>query len=286
MSGQIIFIVWRESVEALLVVGILNAWLHQNAPGSGAARYLWGGVVAGIGFALGIAYALFTLSEILPADGLDYFMVAMMFAAMVLIVQMVLWMRSNGRQMKHHLEQGLDLAVGQKRWWGVFVLALIAVAREGSETVVFVYGLLSSSRVGNMFELTGAIAVGIMIAVATYGALQLGGRYLSWRLFFKVTEIMLLSLGCALAVTAADKLISLGILPYTQTIWDLRWLLDDATRIGGVVSAMTGYRSAPDKIILAVWLTYWGVIFVLSKLQSHGWALHRKGRLGDAGKRG
>ncbi|MFK5998460.1 MAG: FTR1 family protein [Rhodobacterales bacterium] len=286
MSGQIIFIVWRESVEALLVVGILNAWLHQNAPGSGAARYLWGGVVAGMGLALGIAYALFTLSEILPPDSLDYFMVAMMFVAMVLIVQMVLWMRSHGRQIKHHLEQGLGLAVEQKRWWGIFVLALIAVAREGSETVVFVYGLLSSSRVGDMFELTSAVAVGIMIAVATYGVLQLGGRYLSWRLFFKVTEIMLLSLACALAVTSADKLISLGILPYTQTIWDTGWLLDDGTRFGGVVSAMTGYRSAPDQIILAVWALYWGMIFGVLKLQRSGWALRRKDRLTNAGKLG
>ena len=59
MSGQlgnIVFIVWRESIEALLVIGILNAWLSQQ--GATAARgrlFLWAGVAAGIvtAFALG-----------------------------------------------------------------------------------------------------------------------------------------------------------------------------------------------------------------------------------------
>lgn len=37
--GQVLFIVWRESVEALLVVGILNAWMNQNPAGTAGKRY-------------------------------------------------------------------------------------------------------------------------------------------------------------------------------------------------------------------------------------------------------
>ena len=267
MSGQIIFIVWRESVEALLVVGILNAWLRQNALGSNAAYYLWGGVTAGVAVALGIAYAIFNLATVLPPDALEYFMIAMMLIAAGLITQMVFWMRTHGRKLKHNLEQGLEAAVSHKHWWGIFVLALIAVAREGSETVVFVYGLLSSAKTVSMFQTSGAIALGFAIAIATYGLLQLGGRYLSWRLFFKITEFMLLFLGCALMVTAADKLISLGILPFSTIVWNTGWLLDDGSRFGGVVSALTGYRSSPDQVILAVWALYWSMIFILGRVQ-------------------
>ena len=36
MIAQIVFVVWRESIEALLVIGILQAWLRHN--GSAAAR--------------------------------------------------------------------------------------------------------------------------------------------------------------------------------------------------------------------------------------------------------
>jgi len=46
MIAQIIFVVWRESIEALLVIGILHAWLVHNAAGA-AKAWLWGGVVAG-----------------------------------------------------------------------------------------------------------------------------------------------------------------------------------------------------------------------------------------------
>ncbi len=276
MSGQIVFIVWRESVEALLVVGILNAWLLHNASGSGAVRYLWGGVAAGVAVAVAIAFVIFNLVTFLPPDTLDYFMVAMMLVATGLIVQMVFWMRANGRGLKRNLEQGLGVAVTHKRWWGIFFLAMIAVAREGSETVVFVYGMLSTSKPDGVLSILSSIGLGFGIAVVTYGLLQLGGRYLSWRLFFKFTEVMLLLLGCALAVTATDKLISLGIFPFTSVVWNTDWLLDDGTRWGGVVSALTGYRSAPEQIILAVWVVYWGAVITLAKVQQLRMNSHHK----------
>ena len=38
--GQVIFIIWRESVEALLVVGILYSWLSRR-PDAAPARPPW-----------------------------------------------------------------------------------------------------------------------------------------------------------------------------------------------------------------------------------------------------
>ncbi|HSH47146.1 MAG TPA: hypothetical protein VK991_00940 [Halomonas sp.] len=40
MNEQVLFIVWRESVEAILVVGIAYAWLKQSESRTGL-RYLW-----------------------------------------------------------------------------------------------------------------------------------------------------------------------------------------------------------------------------------------------------
>lgn len=261
MSGQIVFIIWRESVEALLIIGILAAWLRQSGPAaSGAGRYLWGGVVAGIGLAVALAWAIFNLATILPPEAFEWFTVAMMLVAALLIVQMVFWMRAHGARLARNLHQGLSQAAGDRHWWGVFVLAMLAVAREGSETVIFLYGMLSAGTAGG---LVGAMALGFGLALATYGLLQLGGRLLSWRLFFRFTEVTLLLLGSALAVSVADKLISLGVLPYTQTLWNMSGILDDSGRLGGVISALTGYRAAPDRVVVAVWLLYWGAIALL-----------------------
>ena len=53
--GNALFIVWRESTEALLVVGILYAWLNKHPDVRRGMRYLWGGVATGVGLALVLA---------------------------------------------------------------------------------------------------------------------------------------------------------------------------------------------------------------------------------------
>ena len=267
MSGQIIFIVWRESVEALLIIGILYVWLSKNAAGTSAWRYLWSGVFAGVALALALAYAIFQLSGWLPPDALDYFLVTMMIIAVGLIIQMIYWMRAHGRTLKSEMEQGLSHAANGHQWWGVFALAMLAVAREGSETVVFLYGILSGNSLAGP-AVYGSIFLGFGVAFLTYLALQLGGRFISWRIFFRVTEIMLLLLGCALIVSAADKLIALGVLPFSSIVWNTSFLLDDGTRFGGAISALTGYRARPDWVLLTVWVLYWVGVFALLKLQS------------------
>lgn len=58
--GQALFIVWRESIEALQVVGILYAWLQRQPDNRLAMRHLWAGVALGLGLAslLGAAMML------------------------------------------------------------------------------------------------------------------------------------------------------------------------------------------------------------------------------------
>jgi len=95
----------------------------------------------------------------------------------------------------------------------------------------------------------------------TYWLLQLGSKHLSWRLFFRATEIMLLLLACSLIMNGADHLYGLGIIPSLGgTVWDSSFLLDDTTTFGGLVSALTGYRSRPDVLSLVVFVAYWVLV--------------------------
>ena len=135
--GQIVFILWRESVEALLVVGILYAWLSRTPEAQGGKRWLWAGVVLGLLLAGLLALGIYA-AEGLLAEHQDLFQAAMVFVAAALIVQMVLWMRAHGRTLKRDLESGLSRQAQQRNWWGVLVLSALAIAREGSEAVVFV----------------------------------------------------------------------------------------------------------------------------------------------------
>ena len=61
MLWQTAVIIWRELVEALLVIGILHAWLVHEAGETGRSRgtlYLWGGVVAGVAAAVALGAVL------------------------------------------------------------------------------------------------------------------------------------------------------------------------------------------------------------------------------------
>ncbi|NWK78100.1 FTR1 family protein [Aquitalea sp. LB_tupeE] len=255
--GQVLFIVWRESVEALLVVGILNAWMNQNPQGRAGKPYLWGGVALGIALAVLLAVALFSASTLM-AGSQDVFQTVMEFMASGLIVQMVLWMREHGRTLKKELESGLADNASTANWWGVTTLVAIAVAREGSETVVFLYGMLGSADGQTLLNMSGAALMGLALAFLTFYVLQLGGKVLSWRLFFRVTEIMLLLLGASLFLAGVEKLISMEILPaLIDPLWDSSALLDDMTPAGGVVASLTGYRAHPALMSLLAYLAFW-----------------------------
>lgn len=268
--GQILFIVWRESVEALLVVGILYAWLKN---GDGDARrglpYLWAGVGAGLLMAVGLGAALVGFTEVLSGDAQDYFQTAMVLIACVLIVQMVLWMRQHGRTLKRDMEQSLQQSTRGSNWWGVAVLVALAIAREGSETVIFLYGLGfgQSGHVDGSQVL--AVVIGLGLALLTFYVLQLGGKYFSWRHFFRVTEVMLLFLGAGLFQTGVDKLIDKEILPLGMSqVWDTSALLDDSGTFGSLVATLTGYRAHPALMNLIAYAVYWAVVWLLLKRAS------------------
>lgn len=262
---QVLFIVWRESVEAMLVVGILYTWLRSTPEGKRGLNYLWGGVAAGLGLAVALALVLLGVSSWLSDEGQEWFQAIMSLAACALVVQMVVWMKKHGRTLKGELESGARSSVANDNWLGLFVLVAIAVAREGSETVVFLYGTVSAGEGGSdMLMLALAGVAGFAVALLTFWLLQLGGKLITWRRFFRVTEILLLLLAGSLLVGGLDHLISLDVLPtIVDPVWDSSWLLSDSTGFGKVLADFAGYRALPALISVLLWVAYWIVVWAL-----------------------
>lgn len=257
--GNALFIVWRESAEAMLVVGILYAWLKRRPDAAVGLRYLWGGVAAGVGLALALAIVMLGVASVLSDDALEYFQVAMMLIAAGLIVQMVFWMRRHGRTFKKELEAGMQEKAAAANWWGLLAVVAIAVGRESAETVVFLYGLSAEQQ--GISRLLVIVPVGLALAFLTFWVLQQGGRILTWRTFFRVSEILLLLLAGALLVSGIEKSIGLGIIPpVVDQLWDSTRVLDDSSRVGGVVAGLTGYRARPSLLPLIALLVYWIIV--------------------------
>lgn len=261
--GNVVFIIWRESVEALLVIGILNAWLAgQREIARRGRMFLWSGVVAGLLVAIALGAVFIVFGEAIPDETQQAYQTGAILIAAVLIIQMVFWMRRHGRTLKRELETSLQDAAARANWWAVFFLALIAVAREGSETVVFLFGTISAAQHSSLAAMIAAVVVGFAAALATYYVLQLGSRVLSWRMFFTLTEIMLLLLAASLLVTGVENLSDLGVLPsLSGRLWDTSAILPDSGPLGGLLSALTGYRARPNLLDVLVYALYWSVIF-------------------------
>ncbi len=242
------------------MIGILNAWLGSQ-PAAAAARgriFLWAGVAAGLALAVLLGGVLIYFAETLSDDFQQMYQTAIVLLAAALIVQMVFWMRRHGRTLKRDIETSLSAASARANWWQVFALAMIAVAREGSETVVFLSGTLEAARHSGLAGALLAAGLGFALALATYGLLQMGSRVMSWRSFFRLTEIMLLFLAGALIVTGVDNLIGLDIAPaLTGRLWDTSAVLPDGGTFGGLVASLTGYRAKPNLAEVGILLAYW-----------------------------
>jgi high-affinity iron transporter len=263
--GNAAFIVWRETIEAMLVVGILHGWLAAQSGLVAAARrratlWLWGGVGAGLGLAALLALALLGLSVWADDTTLEWFQAWMPLVAAVLIFQMVAWMRHHGAGLKKELESGMSAAAERAHWAGMALLAAIAVGREGAETVIFLYGAAGSDSAAHL--LAGGM-LGFFLALLAYGVLVRGAHWFSWRVFFRLTEILLLLLGGALLVTGIDKLIGLEALPaLADPLWDASAVLDDSGRIGGLFAAFTGWRSLPTGMSYLALGAWWALAFM------------------------
>lgn len=256
--GNALFIVWRESVEAILVVSILYAWIDARRDGPVGLRHLWAGIAGGLILAGALALAMLGLQSQLAGDALEVFQAAIVFVAAGLITHMVLWMRSHGRQMKRELEAGLSRAAATAGGMPVALLAAIAVGREGAETVLFLYGLGVEQSGGTLGRMFAGAGIGFALALATAWLIQRGAKWLPSRVFFRATEIVLLLLAAAMLVAGIERLINLEWLPpLVEPVWDSSALLSDGSAAGGIAAAFAGYRAQPSLTVLVAWLGYW-----------------------------
>ncbi|GHT87478.1 hypothetical protein FACS1894154_09740 [Betaproteobacteria bacterium] len=256
-----LFVVWRESLEALLIVGILYAWLKANDEDGSGKRALLIGIGAGIVLAFLLGWALLSAQSELAGEALEAFQAAALVAAALLITQMVWWMARHGRQLKSELERQIAHAHRHDSrlaaQWNIALITALAIAREGAETVIFLYGI--AQRPGGEM---GALALGALggfllaIVCAVLGARGLA--HLKLGALLRLSSVLLLVLASSLLVAASDRLIGMDWLPaLLDPIWDSSALIDDNEGIGRVFADFAGYRARPALTTVLTWAAYW-----------------------------
>lgn len=268
--GQVLFVVWRESFEALLVVGIIYAWIKQHLDAAAGRRYLWGGVALGVALSLFLALLIYGVFNVLDDSGQTYFMIGMSLFAAVLIVQMVYWMQQHSASLKSGIEQEMNDSARQHSWWGALFIVAIAIAREGSEIVVFLSGIVMGLNADTMWSFTGEVVAGIAVAALTLWLFLFTYRKIAWKWFFRITGIVLLFLACSLLLKGTEEIVNLltehdielnDFLIYP--LWDTTNWLDDTGTTGSFLASLFGYRAQPIGLSVITFVVYWLVIIAL-----------------------
>jgi high-affinity iron transporter len=290
--GNITFVVWRESLEAMLVMGVLLGWIRASAGMPLAQWQMRMGVYLGacVGLLLAGALALlaYQVQSQLADNVREWLQLAMVLLAWGLMLHMVFWMRRYGPQLSQKVRATVSLQRQRSPHassWNVAStvggISALAVAREGAETVVFVAGFVAQRTAWSAVGLALAVLSGIALAAVTVGVLAVGLRLISHRLAFRVSEMGMLVLAAGLLCAGIDQFIALdgwsvllpgvGFDPFAApALWDSSAWLSDAQGLGAVLADFAGYRAQPGSAMLALLTLYWlGVIWALRRRPSH-----------------
>lgn len=257
-------IVFREVLEAALIVGIVTA-ASRGAPDRGwwiccgiAGGVLGAGVVAA--FAASIAVAA-------SGIGQELLNTVILLLAVGMLGWHNVWMSRHGRHLAETARAvGDAVIIGSRPLYVLAIVVGLAVLREGSETVLFLYGIAAGGGVG--IDVLGAGgALGLAGGVAVGSALYLGLLRIPQRRLFAVTGWMVLLLAAGMAAQAAGYLVQADLLPpLGETVWDTSAILTEDSLIGRTLHTLVGYVARPDGIQIVFYVATLTGIWLLTRL--------------------
>lgn len=236
-------IVFRETLEAALIVGILTAATRGV---SGRNRWLIAGITAGLAGSAIVAAATNTIAEMASGFGQELFSAGVLGIAVLMLAWHNIWMAAHSKELAIHARNtGRAISDGKRECSVLFAIIALAVLREGSETVLFLYGIATAGSqsthtvlVGGLLGLTGGVAVGWTLYA---GLLRIPLRW-----FFSVTSLLVLLLAAGMASQVARLLIQANLLPsLAAPLWDTSSLLPPDSVLGTLLHGLAGYDARP-----------------------------------------
>ncbi|AOV17680.1 hypothetical protein BJI67_11975 [Acidihalobacter aeolianus] len=250
MIGALI-IVFREVLEAALVIGIVGAAVK------GVPRR---GVLIGTGVAIGVIVAALVASGIDVVSGFAHGTGQALFEAGVLTVAGLmlawhnLWVAEHGREMAARLKTlGTAVTAGQEPATMLVVVTALAVMREGSEVSLFLYGI-AASGVNDMQVLIGGL-LGVAAGVTVGYTLFAGLSRIPIKSLFRVSGVIILFIASGMLSRGAAFLVQAGYLPpLIPGVWNTSWLVPGGSVFGRSLEALVGYTPAPSLMQVLVWI--------------------------------
>ena len=276
-------ILFRETLEAALIVGIIYLFLTSN---NASTQKLWLAVLTAIIASVIVAYFIYSAQEALGNTSLKaLFEGIFMFITAAFIWYVIFWLSKHVSDRKQ-LEESSAIAMSSS--WGIFFLVFFSIIREGFETVVF---LLASFSMTKSFSYVGFFG-GMIAALLLVYLLVIQGRRFNIREFFKYTTLLLVFLASGMIaygthevesyLVKSDNLQIVGLenkkdIPRPWNIlvpkdelsgsdnsifysYDLKGkgkfthVMHDSGSIGAFFKGFFGYNSNPNYVELYAWI--------------------------------
>lgn len=247
-----LLITLREGLEASLIIAILLTYLQKTNRWADA-RYVWNGAAAAIGVCVVAGTVIFVVLDGLKGK-LEYAVEGFIaLFAMAVLTHMIFWMRANARTLGKDLRDKVDRSATS----AIAIIAFVAVAREGLETVLFLLSAKTETASGSQVVFGGIL--GLLLSVVIGIAVYRSGNRLNLKSFFNVTAVLLLLFAAGLAGKAVHELREL-------IAWEDGWLVQPMWTIeSGVWSSGTfydfmrglfGWHQSPENIRVITYFSY------------------------------
>jgi high-affinity iron transporter len=251
-------LVFREVLEAAMIVSIVAAATRGVG---GRWRWIGSGLALGCVGAGVVAAFAGSLANAMSGMGQEWFNAGVLLAAAAMIGWHVVWMARHGRALAAEAGRyGDDVSAGRRPMTALMIVVALAVLREGSEVVLFGYGMVAGGSGSG--DLVWGGTLGLLSGTAMGVAMYAGLLRIPMRHFFRATNGLLILLAAGLAAAAAGYLSQADILPtLIDPMWDTSWLLSDDSWLGRTLHALVGYSAQPSGMQV---LFYLSVVALLS----------------------
>ena len=260
-----LLIVFREVIEAGLIVGIVLAATKGVA---GRAWWVSLGVACGLlGAALVAAFAG-EISGLFQGSGQELFDAAILLFAVVMLTWHNVWMAGHGRALAREMKQvGAQVSAGERPMAALAIVVGIAVLREGSEVVLFLYGVASQGGASSTAMLAGG-ALGVLAGAAVTALMYFGLLAIPAHRLFGVTAGLITLLAAGMAAQAILFLQQGGYLEFfTSRVWDTSWILKQDSIVGRLLHTLIGYNDMPNGAQLLAYLATVAVVVALTRFE-------------------
>ncbi|MES0370811.1 MAG: FTR1 family protein [Mariprofundaceae bacterium] len=261
-----LIILFREALEAMLVIGIAMAAskeIHANL------RWIYGGVAGGLIIAGIVALFADLIAASMSGMGQEFFNATVLISASLLMIWTAIWMRKHGKEVSMRIHQTCSEVTGSgKAMIMLSIVVGLAVAREGAEVVLFLHGVVATGNGETAGIITGGLMgllLGILVAVAIYKSLvRVPVKHL-----FSVVTFLIVLLAAGMASQGVAYLVMVDALPALgQTIWNTSSIISDHSMPGQVLHALMGYDDRPSGMQALTFIAVLSITWLAIRVQN------------------